>query len=217
MDDRAGVAGFGVAALGVAAFGVAAFGGPAPTSRMGELVVVSSNWSSCESSPYGSSTTGRPTTLGDPGELGMVVVDVPAAAWRGGGAARPVRSEWQLADRVRAARSRDERMRHCQPLPNRRGRQRTSPAPWSGWIATDLVVARALGTGARAAGFSSKPDQTLQKFLSTACITPSKAARHRRVDAVHFARTRSCRQPHTFSKQKKGSPNKKTCSAAPPG
>ena len=77
MDDLAGVAALGVAALGVrgfgvAAFGVAAFGGPAPTSRMGELVVVSSNWSSCESSPYGSSTTGRPTTLGDPGELGMV-------------------------------------------------------------------------------------------------------------------------------------------------
>ena len=39
----------------------------------------------------------------------MVVVDVPAAAWRGGGAARPARSEWQLDGRVRAARSRDER------------------------------------------------------------------------------------------------------------
>jgi hypothetical protein len=51
MDDRAGVAALGVRGFGVAAFGVAAFGGPAPTSRMGELVVVSSNWSSCESSP----------------------------------------------------------------------------------------------------------------------------------------------------------------------
>jgi len=36
----------------------------------------------------------------------MGVVCVPAAAWRGGGAARPVRSEWQL---VWAACSRDER------------------------------------------------------------------------------------------------------------
>ena len=47
----------------------------------------------------------------------MGVVYVPAAAWRGGGAARPVRSEWQLDGRVRAARSRDERKdtaNHCQ-------------------------------------------------------------------------------------------------------